>query len=204
MRFRVRVDETGEVNRETLTQWVPKKCHKYVIMHHMVNENSHFHLYMDSHETASCQSLRYKLKSYFKLMPVEFSVGECDEARMDEYLSYLYNTKHGNVATLVATNLPDYQMDTARNAASAISEQYAKSAKKKVKSLYDIALEVRSAADEDEDRSDTRAVVHHAIRLLHKYLKCHDSYLVKRVVETVLSMQNPMKYEAYILSMLSI
>lgn len=204
MRFRVRVDATSEVNSEALTQWAMRKSNRYVVMHHLVHENSHFHLYLDCEDTQSPQSLRYKLKSYFHLLPVEFSVGECDEARIDEYLSYLYNTKHGNVATLIATNLPDYQMDTARNAASAISEQYAKSVKKKTKSLYDIALEVRSAADDDEERSDTRAVIHHAIRLLHKYLKCHDSYLVKRVVETVLSMQNPMKYEQYILSMISV
>jgi len=204
MRFRVRVDETSEVSREALTQWVLRKCESYVVMHHMVNENSHFHLYLADEAIASAQSLRYKLKTYFKLRPVEFSVGECDEARLDEYLSYLYNTKHGNVATLIATNLPDYQMDNARNAATAISEQYAKSAKKKTKSLYEIALEVRTHADEDEERGNTRAVVHHAIRLLHKYLKCHDSYLVKKLVETVLSMQNPTKYEDYIFSMLSI
>jgi len=204
MRFRVRVDETALVNREALTEWVKRKSESYVVMHNMVNENSHFHLYLADDAIASAQSLRYKLKSYFKLQPVEFSVGECDEARLDEYLQYLYNTKHGNVATRVATNLPSYTMDDALARANIVSEQYAKSAKKKTKSLYEIALEVRTSADEDEHGGNTREVVRHTIRLLHKYLKCHDSYLVKKVVETVLSMQNPTKYEDYILSMISI
>ena len=129
-------------------------------------------------------------------------MGACDKERVAEYLSYLYNTKHGNIANLIATTLDDEIMQTAQNSAQVITEAYNVERKKnpKPKTLYDIAKEVDGLCGHECSRTD---VVMTAIRLLHQYCKCHDSYLVRKVVETVLSMKDPESYAKYCLSMIS-
>lgn len=200
MLFRVRIDEVDTTSPDALTEWAVRNTKDYVVMHHVVNFNKHFHLYMDAPMIMSPQSLRYKVRTYFKLENTQYSVGVCDEERIAEYLSYLYNTKHGNVATLIATSLPNDTINTARDSANAVSVAYEleRAKKPKAKSLYEIAKEVNDACE--YVRAD---IVKESIRLLHKYCKCHDSYLVRKVVETVLSMKDPESYEKYILTMIA-
>jgi len=199
MLFRVRIDEVNSTSREALTQWCAKNSSEYVVMHHHVHMNKHYHLYLDSPMVMSPQSLRYKLKSHFNLESTQYSVGVCDKSRIAEYLSYLYNTKHGNIATLLATTLDDSTMEEAKQNAGQISETYRQERAKNPKpiSLYDIAKEVNELCGHDCSRTD---IVMNAIRLLHKYCKCHDSYLVRKVVETVLSMKDPESFAKYCLT----
>jgi len=201
MLFRVRIDEIDSTSPEALTQWCAKNSRDYVVMHHHVHLNKHYHLYLDAPMVMSPQSLRYKLKTHFELQNTQYSVGVCDEERLAEYLSYLYNTKHGNVATLIATTLGDEVMQTAHDSAQVITQAYKveREKKPKAKSLYDIAKEVNELCANDCTKTD---IIVEAIRLLHKYCKCHDSYLVRKVVETVLSMKDPEAYAKFILTMM--
>lgn len=202
MLFRVRIDEVETTSPEALTQWCAKNSKDHVVMHHHVHQNKHYHLYLDSPMVMSPQFMRYKLKTHFNLESTQYSVGACDEERVAEYLSYLYNTKHGNIATLIATTLDDEIMQTAHQSAQVITEAYKVERQKKPKSmsLYDIAKEVDGLCGHECSRTD---VVMTAIRLLHQYCKCHDSYLVRKVVETVLSMKDPEAYAKYLLTMIT-
>ena len=199
MKFRVRIDETSTCKPEMLAAWTTKNSADYVVMHHLVNKNSHFHLYMDSPNILSCQAMRYKVKTVFKLEPVEFSVGICDETRITEYLSYLYNSKHGNVATLLTTNLSEEIMQVAMESALAIGKEFLKTKKEKAKGMYEIALECVKEVNKLEYHSQPWPELHQGIYIvcvkqLHKYCKCHDSFLVNKLVETVLSHRDPDKY----------
>lgn len=200
MMFRIRIDDTKQV-AATVAAWAETVSRKYVIVHHLVNANSHFHLYLDAPMVMSAQSLRYKVRTKFELDKVQFSVGLCDENRVDEYLSYLFNTKHGNVATLHRTNLDRDVIQRATAAAQVVSEEFrSKRQSNKPKTLYEIAQEVRSSVADDTDAGQ---IVSMTIRLLHKYCKCHDRYLVIKVVDTVRSMVNPSEYAEYILRVMS-
>jgi len=198
--FRIRIDDTKQVSA-TLADWAETVSRTYIVVHHLVNANSHFHLYLDAPMVMSANALRYKIRTTFKLDKVEYSVGLCDEDRVEEYVQYLFNTKHGNVATLHRTNMSDDVIQRARNGAHEVSEEFAKQKKtKKVKTLYEIAQEVRATVADDTDQSQ---IVQMTIRLLHKYCKCHDRYLVIKVVDTVRSMVNPSEYAEYILRLIS-
>jgi len=196
MMFRIRIDDTKQV-AATLAEWAETVSRTYVVVHHLVNANSHFHLYLDAPMVMSAQALRYKIKTKFGLDKVEYSVGLCDEARIDEYLSYLFNTKHGNVATLHRTNVSGDVIQRAFAAAQVVSEEFrSKRQSSKSKTLYEIAQEVRATvADETSDLQ----IINMTIRLLHKYCKCHDRYLVLKVIDTVKSMVNPSEYAEFIM-----
>lgn len=196
MMFRIRIDDTKQV-AATVAEWAETVSRKYVVVHHLVNANSHFHLYLDAPMVMSAQALRYKIKTKFNLDKVEYSVGLCDEGRVDEYLQYLFNTKHGNVATVHRHNVDGDVIQRAFAAAQVVSEEFrSKRSASKPKTLYEIAQEVRgSVADENDDFQ----IIQMTIRLLHKYCKCHDRYLVIKVVDTVKSMVNPSEYAEYIM-----
>ena len=201
MMFRLRIDDAKLVSA-TIAAWAETVGNAYVIVHHLVNDNSHFHLYLDAPMIMSAQALRYRIKTRFGLDKVQYSVGLCDEERIDEYLQYLFNTKHGNIATLhKIKNIPDERLKRARDAAHVVSEEFAKQRKsKKVKTLYEIAQEVRATVKDDTDEPQ---IVIMSIKLLHKYCKCHDRFLVIKLVDTVRSMVNPSQYAEYILRVMA-
>jgi len=199
MKFRVRIDDVNDVAK-TIKEWAGSVSCQHVVVHHLVNANSHFHAYLDAPMIMSPQALRYKIKTTFKLEKVAYSVGICDEERVPEYIQYLFNTKHGNVATIHATNVDHSIITAARNAAHVVSEEYAKSrTSRKSLTLYDIACEVRATVSDDQNITQ---IVHMTIRLLHKYCKCHDRFLVTKVVDTVRSMVDPSEYAEFILKSL--
>jgi len=198
MKLRIRIDAGDLVTNETLTEWVSSNSEDYCVVHHLVNENSHFHLYMDSPMVMSPQSMRYKLKTKFKLDKVEYCVGDCDPARVSEYLSYLFNTKHGNVANLISTSLDKDVIAQAMADADKISDAYNRTkVKRPTKSLYDMALEVRQTVKDERDKLE---IIQMTVRLMHKYCKCHDGYLIRKVVDTVRSLVDPEEYAKNILA----
>lgn len=200
MMFRIRIDDTKQV-AATVAEWAETVSRKHVLVHHLVNANSHFHLYLDAPMVMSANALRYKIRTKFNLDKVEYSVGLCDEDRVEEYIQYLFNTKHGNVATLHRTNMPDDVIKRCRDKAHEVTEEFAKQKKtKKTITLYQIAQEVRATVADDRNEHQ---IVQMSIRLLHKYCKCHDRFLVIKLVETVKAMVNPSEYAEYIMRCIS-
>jgi len=200
MMFRIRIDDTKQV-AATVAEWAETVSRKHVLVHHLVNANSHFHLYLDAPMVMSANALRYKIRTKFELDKVEYSVGLCDEDRVEEYIQYLFNTKHGNVATLHRTNISPDVIKRCRDKAHEVTEEFAKQKKtKKTITLYQIAQEVRATVADD---TNEHQIVQMAIRLLHKYCKCHDRFLVIKLVETVKAMVNPSEYAEYIMRCIS-
>lgn len=103
MSYRVRIDE--KVSVEDLKSFF-NISDELVIVHHMVNDNPHFHLYIRSENWKSPQAMRYAIRTKFKnLNKTDYSIKTCDESRKDEYIQYLFNRKHGNVPTLMYTTM---------------------------------------------------------------------------------------------------
>ena len=67
--------------------------------------------------------------------------------------------------------------------------------------MYDIALECVKEVKKLEYHSQQWAELHQGIytvcvKQLHKYCKCHDQFLVNKLVETVISHRDPEAYAA--------
>lgn len=200
MMYRIRIDDVNDVATK-VTEWVGIHSQRYFVMHHLVNANSHFHLYMDSPMTMSAPAMRYKVKTKFNLSNVQYSVKLCDESRVNEYLQYLFNTKHGNVATIVTHNFDNNTVDKCRSDANRVSEEFSATRKTKTaKSLYEIAIECR---DTVADVRDLGQIIKKSIFLLHKYCKCHDRFLVMKLVQTVQSLVDPDEYGNFILRLMA-
>lgn len=196
--FRIRIDDVNDVATQ-IAEWAEKVSTKYFVVHHLVNANSHFHIYVDQPMILSAPAMRYKVKAMFKLEPVNYSVGSCDPERITEFIQYCFNTKHGNTATVVKHNLDPEFVNSARAAANVVSATFDTQRTKKItKSLYDIALECDATGPVTDGPS--HAMIKHIMLVLHKYLKCHDRYLVCKVMFTVESLRNPDKAAEYIMN----
>ena len=49
--------------------------------------------------------MRARVDSVFKVKGADRSVKQCDDDRVLEFVQYLFNTKHGNISTLLFNNV---------------------------------------------------------------------------------------------------
>lgn len=183
MKFRIRLDCVD--GAEGVLKHLHATSQEYVWVKHDVNDNPHYHMYLDNPNLMSPQSVRY----YFKKLTEnssDYSVKRCDDDRVSEYVQYLFNTKHGNISTLISHKFNSQLLDECRQAAEVVSQEFAKkrSTKKGAITMYEIAMEVH------ETYKDSNDLIKGAIRTLHKYLKIHDDFLVMKVVTTVMSLRD--------------
>ena len=95
--YRVRVDCEGD---EKVINFCKKYCETYIIVHHVTTtENPHYHFYAET--TLSQGNFSNKIKTDMQVAGSDYSNKQCDLDRKSEFLSYLFNTKKGNVPRLV-------------------------------------------------------------------------------------------------------
>lgn len=156
MKFRVRLDLNDDnlsqvelaVARQTLFEWfaiISKEC--IVVHHRLPHGNPHYHIYFEAIECNSLDAMRMRIKRQFRPQNrSDYSVKKCDDGREDEFIQYLYNTKHGNIPTYIA----DYNIGASRIAkcmalAQEISTNFEATRKSKKQSgptQYDMSDEV--------------------------------------------------------------
>lgn len=180
MKFRIRLDEIE--GAYPLLKTLCKDANQYVLVHHQINDNPHYHLYLDKPMYMSCQTVRYHLKKLTE-NSTNYSVKQCDEDRVQEYVQYLFNTKHDNKPTLVDHRYPDDLIQKAKDDAQRIAEEFKQKVKKGKKNitLYEMAMEVDEITDVDDN------LIRNAIHVLHKYMKVHDDFLITKIVTTIQS-----------------
>jgi len=121
MELRGRIDEVKEVSSDALRAWLTTAGTDIVLVHHILpNGNPHFHFYLKSRFN-SVASAKYNFKKRFVVDKTDWSLKECAADRRDEYLQYLFNTKHGNKPTLI-TSFKDLSEEQKR--ASVISTEF--------------------------------------------------------------------------------
>lgn len=180
MKFRIRLDAI-EGSKDTLNRLLIGST-EFVLVHHQINDNPHYHMFLDNSNYMSCQAVRYYLKKLTD-KPSNYSVKQCDDDRVSEYIQYLFNTKHGNISTLEDYKLFSVDIQECQAKATQVAEEFAKR-KPAPKSLYDIAMYVH------ETTPDLQDIIKQTIRALHKFCKCHDDYLVIKVVTTIMSLRD--------------
>lgn len=201
MKFRVRVDDKLDFSRpkgeEVGSQWLHDylvgKAH--VLVHHVLpHGNPHHHFYIDLPLVNSVASYVYhwkKLISDKGLTKSDWSIKQCTDDRKPEYISYLFNTKHGNVATLISHTEP---VEEARANAASISlafeerkETRDKKAPTKQVTSWDMAEELRTWIDANiEDHEYQLGVIRECIAIHRRHRKTFCAFSLERVIHTAL------------------
>lgn len=199
MKFRIRIDDC--MNKHLFYEWM-EKYEKYVIVHHMVNDNPHFHMLLDDPKCDSLQNMRMRVKRWFKVeKSSDYSVKKCDDERDLEYLQYLFNEKHGNKSTLLySAGYTDDIINECRDKAKTVAEEYAKVSKRKKQiTLYDIAeelaeimknIEVKRDFYEEEESAHYRVASKEVIKLCKKYRKGMDYNMIIKIMTTYTGIVN--------------
>lgn len=97
--YRLRVD--GEDDQK-MTQFLKKHSTRWLLVHHVLpTGNPHYHAYVETHLTQG--NLSNYVKKELGVSKGDYSNQTCLPDRSHEYLSYLFNTKHGNVSRYVSS-----------------------------------------------------------------------------------------------------
>lgn len=210
MHYRLRIDIVDGLDTDDLMQMCDTD--KFVIVRHeLPRGNPHIHAYIETNVKDNTLRLRFKRK-YKNLKPSDYSIKTCDELRVNEYVQYMFNTKHGNVWELIDSRNFDPQLvNDLMEAAKKISTDYADVQRnKKSITIWDIAQEVEAivapqfveqkqafgngrAEDFPEDAALEHLIINvytdTAIQILRKYKKAFDEFLLRKVISTAMSNQ---------------
>lgn len=181
MKFRLRIDGEDQSRIQEFCSGYPE----YVLVSHVLpHGNPHFHAYINAPMVMSDQAFRMRVKRCFNPQSrSDYSVKVCDQDKQDEYIQYLFNTKHGNVARLVSYQYDDDMLATAQKGAQEVTDDFKqrqKSRKSKGPTIYDLAEEVNQNVS--ESTMSIKDYTECAIKVLHSHRKtCEPNMLIKLV-----------------------
>lgn len=195
MLFRIRIDVEGVdpgvcPRSQVIEAWVKEFDH--VLVHHVLGvRNPHYHIFLDA-PYKSVQSCRYHVDKMSGAKGPERSVTECDEARKDEYIQYLFNRKKGNKPTLRSSTV-----DTTghQQRALEVKEEFdlvQKEKKSTGPTAWDLAQETvvlaKSRIEEDRAANDyaTHVYIDACIDVHRKHKKAYCDFSLLKVVTTAL------------------
>lgn len=191
MRFRIRID--SDRNDDHFIKFL-EKYSSYVLVHHVLpHGNSHYHIYVNDTFSLSIDALRKRIDRYFNVKGSDRSIKDCSEDRINEYVQYLFNQKHGNIATLIKfSNFDEPLLHKLQEQAKDVADDFA--SRKKVKSVkqqitqYDLAEEViegmKNLHKEEYTIEDYTLV---AVKVMRKHRKAFCKFSLGRIIMTAMS-----------------
>lgn len=195
--YRLRIDIVEGFSSEKLVELMPEATSYVVVKHELPKGNPHIHAYMEI--DVKEPTLRQRIKRKFdNLKPSDFSIKKCDPNRVNEYVQYMFNTKHGNKSELLNThNFDDKLLNDLIQAAKKISDDYAATKVKKSKgiTIYELAIEIneiykKSYLAEHSSIKQYRYYLEIAIKVCHKYRKAFEEHLLRRLVTTAITIDS--------------
>jgi len=206
MLYRIRIDKVNDLNSDDILEVCDSEGH-VIVFHELPRGNPHYHMYLDTQ--INDKALRQRFKRKFNLKASDYSVKKCDETRVNEYVQYMFNTKHGNRWELIATNnFDDKLLNDLIQAAKEVSDDFdaTKKFKPKGPTIWDIAQEVDQIVNGQltvndlgstelnerinrySDESEEISVYTEAtIKTLRKHRKAFDEFLIRKVISTAMS-----------------
>ena len=135
--FRVRVDGLMD---EDIVKFLDTYSNRYLLVHHETkSENPHYHAYVET--KMSQPNFSKYIKQHLKVKGTDYSNKLCDPARTQEFLSYLFNKKNGNVSRYVnSKNFVEPDVLLARSQAEQIELEYKKRRATNKQSQFDLVL----------------------------------------------------------------
>jgi hypothetical protein len=136
--LRVRIDlEPDQIQRAL--SFVVRTCERYILVQHILpHGNPHVHYF--AYTNISQGNYSNKIKEEFKVSGDEYCVQKCDDDRKLQYFSYLFNKKHGNIATLVKyEGFSPLDIETFRANQDLVEKEWIAKVNASKKSQYDVA-----------------------------------------------------------------
>lgn len=197
MKFRVRIDLDDD---DKVTDFC-KPYSTYVIVHHVLpHGNPHYHMFIEDLMSLSIDAFRARVKRYFKpSKSSDYSVKKCDDSKVNEYVQYLFNTKHGNQPRLVSTyNFSDDSIAECKEAAENVSNDYEQRTREREKqskgpTIFQLGVELKQLLEEahaDDDIS-IHQYTQFAIQICHKHHKSCEPNMLIKIVSTAMSFKQP-------------
>lgn len=205
MKYRIRIDEDKFTTEDLLT--VFKDALSLVLVHHVLpHGNPHYHAYADI--SVNEQALRLRIKRKLNVSGTNFSLKQCSDEKQDEYVQYLFNKKHDNVAKLIhVINYDSDRLSSLRDKADAVAEQYqveTKTRKAKGPTIWDLSMDVEKRFKErilnvnklgtpdfieyhDQIPYQIEVYTEIAIEVLRANSKGFDEFLLRKVITTAIS-----------------
>jgi len=133
--YRLRVDGEDDLK---ITQFLKKHSDKYLLVHHVLpTGNPHYHAYVETHLTQG--NFSNYVKKELGVSGGDYSNKTCNSDRKIEYLSYLYNTKKGNVPrTVCYASFGTLDIKTFQEHSKQISQEFTTKMAQGKKTQYDI------------------------------------------------------------------
>jgi len=179
--YRLRWDGPRSLDDQAVA-FLKKRCDGYILVHHTTEtENPHYHAYVRS--TVSQGNLSNYLKKEFAVSKSDYSCKSCKTDRKLEFWSYLFNTKKGNVPTLISyEGISPLEVKLAQETASQITKEFeTRMASTTKMTKFDIAE--RLSKEKFADHGELYDAV---IKLLHDNRMCSNSFVVKDIMTTTL------------------
>lgn len=208
--YRIRLDIVNDLNTDDLLQVCDASSY-VVVRHELPHGNPHFHAWIQNDIKDTTLRQRFKRK-FPDLKPSDYSIKKCDPERKNEFVQYMFNTKHGNKWELIDTlNFDDQLLNDLIKAAKEISDDYKsiqQTKQRKGPTIWDIAQEVETevqtkmhnkqrsigngrAEDFTEDvlAEEYKITIYTdtAIQILRKHKKAFDEFLLRKVISTAMS-----------------
>lgn len=142
--YRIRLDIVNNLTSDALIHACETLSH-VIVRHELPHGNPHFHAYVQSDLKEN--TLRQRIKRLDpNLKSTDYSIKKCTPDRINEYVQYMFNTKHGNKFELIdCHNYDNDTLNTCIENARQVSESFEESHKKKCNkpTIYDLAMEIR-------------------------------------------------------------
>jgi hypothetical protein len=180
--YRLRFDGTRDLDQRAIA-FLKKRSDGYILVHHVTEtENPHYHAYVRS--TVSQGNLSNYLKKEFGVSKSDYSCKSCKTDRKLEFWSYLFNTKKGNVPTLVSyEGISPLEVALAQETAKQITSEFETRMKADNKKLTKFDIAEKLSKEKFKDHGELYDAV---VKTLHANRMCSNSFVVKDIMSTTL------------------
>lgn len=211
--YRVRIDIVNDVDIDRLIK-ISNPTRYVIVRHELPHGNPHFHAFIENDLKENTYRQRIK-REFPTIKSTDYSIKKCDYQRVNEYVQYMFNTKHGNVWELYGSHNFDNQLlDGLIQDAKKVSDEFIETRSKpksKGPTIWDIAQEVSAlfdgtnamegnklrytgsgrAEDFPDDASNEKRMIRVyteiAIHVLRKHRKAFDEFLLRKVISTAMA-----------------
>jgi len=192
--YRFRIDALDNLNLDDLVQMSGSAQH-VIVKHELPHGNPHYHMYLKTNIKQA--NFRKKLKALLpNIQKSDYSLKTCDESRINEFVQYMFNTKHNNKWELYDSfNFDNTVLNDCIQAAKSVSADFIKSVSNKQKgpTIYDLAVEINEAyktgfLQEHNNKEQYRIFLELAIKICHKHRKAFEENMLRRLVSTAITL----------------
>lgn len=198
--YRIRFDGIRELDERAIA-FFKKRSDGYILVHHVTEtENPHYHAYVRT--SVSQGNFSNYLKKEFGVAKSDYSNKTSAPDRKLEFWAYLFNTKKGNVSTLISyEGISPLEVQLAKETSNQITKEFETrmASDKKKMTKFDIAERL------SKEKFATRGDLYDAVlKLLHDNRMCSNSFVIKDIMSTTLHINGDKDMKACLLKYFTI